>query len=162
MVREGVREGWFRSEFGTVKRVEPTAEGRVATTITSTLAGGGELDLVADWVIDCTGLVASPKRSPLLADLLETYDVPLNTLGRLQITNAFEVEAMRNGGARLYAAGAMTLGGPMAAVDSFLGLQFAALRAVDGMQDMQLAGLQRMNGLRSLGAWTRWARKAAP
>ncbi len=162
MVREGVHDGWFRLEYGTVRKVEPTADGRVATTINSTLAGGGELDLVADWVIDCTGLVAAPRRSPLLADLLDNYTVPLNPLGRLSVSSSFEVESMRNGDSRFYAAGAMTLGGPMAAVDSFLGLQFAALRAVDGMADMKLNGFHRLNGLRSFAAWTRWVRKAAP
>ena len=162
IVKGGVREGWFRPEFGTVRSVEPTPDGRIATAITSTLAGGGELDVVADWVIDCTGLVAAPQRSPLLADLIAMYDVPLNPVGRFAVTNNFEIEAMRHGEARLYAAGAVTLGGPMAAVDSFLGLQYAALRAADGMRAVRLKGQGRLNGWRSVAAWWRWARKAAP
>ncbi|MFN0146419.1 MAG: FHA domain-containing protein [Dehalococcoidia bacterium] len=162
IVKSGVREGWFRPEFGTVTSVTPTPDGRIATAIASTLAGGGELDVVADWVIDCTGLVAAPQRSPLLGDLIKMYDVPLNPVGRFAVSNDFEIEAMRHGDARLYASGAATLGGPMAAVDSFLGLQYAALKAADGMASARLKGHGRLNGWRSAAAWWRWARKAAP
>ncbi len=40
---------------------------------------------------------------------------------------------MSNGPGRVYASGVMTLGGPNAAVDSFLGLQYAALRSVEDL-----------------------------
>jgi pSer/pThr/pTyr-binding forkhead associated (FHA) protein len=162
IVRDGTRAGWFRAEIGTVKSVDPTPHGRIATTVASSLAGGGELALTADWVIDCTGLIAQPTRSPLVADFVNTYDVPLNPIGRLAVTNTFEIEAMRHGDARLYAAGAATLGGPMAAVDSFLGLQYAALQAFDGMKGLRLPGLKPFNGLQAFGAWIRWAKKAPP
>ncbi len=162
IVREGVRDGWYRSEFGTVHTVEPTEDGRVSTRITSTLGGGGDLSLEADFVIDCTGLVASAGRSPLLADMLDRYHVPLNPLGRLAVTNSYEIAAMRHGNSRMYASGALTLGGPMAAVDSFLGLQFTALRAVDDMQDMGLRGLRKLNGFSSAAQWWKWVRKVAP
>lgn len=162
IVSRGVREGWYRAEYGTVQSVEPTADGKVSTRIQSTLGGGGDLSLVADFVIDCTGLVAAAGRSPLLADLLNRYEVPLNALGRLAVTNDYELTAMRHGESRMYAAGALTLGGPMAAVDSFLGLQFTAMRAVDAMQDVGLRGLKRLNGLRSASQWWKWVRKAAP
>ncbi|MEP6871337.1 MAG: FHA domain-containing protein [Anaerolineaceae bacterium] len=162
IVTNGGREGWYRSEFGTVESVEPTVDGRVNTRIHSTLGGGGDLSLIADFVIDCTGLVAAARRSPLLADLLERYQVPLNQLGRLAVTNDYELAAMRHGQSRMYASGALTLGGPMAAVDSFLGLQFTALRAVDAMQDVGIRGLRRLNGLSSVWQWWKWVRKAAP
>ncbi len=162
MVTDGGREGWYRSEFGTVEAVQPAPDGRVSTRIHSTLGGGGDLTVVADFVIDCTGLVASAGRSPLLADMLERYQVPLNPLGRLAVTGDYELAAMRHGQSRMYASGALTLGGPMAAVDSFLGMQFTALRAVDAMQDMGIRGLRRLNGVSSFMRWLKWARKAAP
>lgn len=162
IVRDGVRDGWYRPEFGTVHSVTPTEDGRIATRISSTLGGGGDLSLVADFVIDCTGLVASAGRSPLLADMLDRYQAPLNSLGRLAVTNSYEIAAMRHGDSRMYASGALTLGGPMAAVDSFLGLQFTALRAADDMQSLGLRGLRRLNGLNSAAQWWKWARKVAP
>ena len=125
------------------------------------MAGGGTLALSVDYVIDCTGLVAGLERSPLLHDLTSTYDLPRNPMGRLHVSNDFEVESMRNGESRMYAAGAPTLGGPFAAVDSFLGLQYGALRSVD-----HLGGVSRqvkpLRGLRSINQWQRWARGVSP
>ena len=147
-----------------VREVDRDGDGRVATRISSSLAGGGSLELTADYVIDCTGLVAKPDRSPLLGDLIERYDLPLNKLDRLAVANDFELPAMRHVDGRFYAAGAVTLGGPYAAVDSFLGLQYSALRAVQAMQRERPRAphLRRLNGLYSLWQWTKWARGATP
>lgn len=163
MIATGLREGWYRTEFGVVREVKPMGSG-VATSISSTLSGGGTLELSADFIIDCTGLVASPDRSPLISDMIKTYNLPLNKLGRLQVTNDFEVEGMRHGEGRLYASGAITLGGPYAAVDSFLGLQYAALAAMDSMRraSPRPKGVRRLNGLYSFWQWLKWARGVAP
>ncbi|HZQ37952.1 MAG TPA: hypothetical protein VFD32_18630, partial [Dehalococcoidia bacterium] len=53
VVREGLREGWYRAEFGTVRTVEQAPDGRLAVQIESALAGGGRLELAADYLIDC-------------------------------------------------------------------------------------------------------------
>ncbi len=164
IVADGIREGWYRTEFGRVIDVKPAANGQVSTQISSGLAGGGLLDLTADFVIDCTGAESGPERSPLIADLVKTYNVPLNPLGRLRVSNDFEVEAMRYGEARLFACGTTILGGPHAAVDSFLGLQYASLRAVDAMFRLvpRPKGLRRLNGMYSFWQWTKWARGVSP
>jgi pSer/pThr/pTyr-binding forkhead associated (FHA) protein len=164
MIREGLREGWYRPEFGTVREVVPVEGKGIVTRITSSLSGGGKLELNADFVIDCTGLIASPARSPLVADMIEMYGLPLNKMGRLKVSNGFEVEGLRHTDGRLYAAGAITLGGPMAAVDSFLGLQYAALKAMDDMYRVhpRPKGLRRLNGLYSVFQWLKWARGVAP
>jgi hypothetical protein len=90
------------------------------------------------------------------------YDLPANPKGRLDVKNDFELREMRNGNGRMYASGAMTLGGPHAAVDSFLGLQYAALRSVDALAAAGAPGIRRVNGLRSALQWMRWARGVAP
>jgi len=82
--------------------------------------------------------------------------LPLNPLGRLSVANDFELVEMRNGRGRMYAAGAMTLGGPYAAVDSFLGLQYAALCAVTDLAKMRAPSLQRLHPVRSLIQWFKW------
>ena len=160
MIAGGTREGWYRSEFGTVDSVELVGE-KVISRASSRLGGDGTLEWSVDYVIDCTGLVAGIDRSPLLSDFVSRYGLPLNALQRLSVSNDFEVEAMRHGDARLYAAGAVTLGGPSAAVDSFLGLQYAALRAVDAIRALPSAGVRRLNGLYSIRQWIRWARGVA-
>jgi pSer/pThr/pTyr-binding forkhead associated (FHA) protein len=162
MVREGMRDGWYRPEYGVVKALRPGDDGRVITEISSSLAGGGRLELPADFVIDCTGLVAAPDRAPLLDDMIRTYSVPMNPYGRLDVTNDFEITGMRHMTSRMYASGAITLGGPHAAVDSFLGLQYAAYRAVHAMHGVSPREVPRLNGLHSLRQWLKWARGVAP
>jgi hypothetical protein len=162
MVREGVRGGWYRPEYGVVESLTPTADGRVSTRIANSLAGGGHLDLVADFVIDCTGLIASPDRSPFLGDLIDHHQLQKNPLGRLQVTNDFEIPGMRHGSARMYASGATTLGGPHAAVDSFLGVQYAAYRSVESIRRGFPRGIRKLNGPYSFSQWWRWARGVAP
>ncbi len=162
MVRDGLREGWYRAEYGVVREVRPGENGKVVTIISSALAGGGTLELEADFVIDCTGLIAAPERSPVLADLIETYHIPKNPLGRLDVSNDFEIEGMRHEGAHMYACGAITLGGPYAPVDSFLGLQYSALRAVNHTRRFRPKGLRKLNGLYSFWQWLKWARGVPP
>jgi len=54
----------------------------------------------------------------------------------------------------------MTLGGYYAGVDSFLGLQYAALRIAD---DLAANGLGRRIGpLRSTSQWLKWMRNKRP
>ena len=162
IIADGLREGWYRPEYGKILDVRPDASGRVVTHVQNVLAAGGNLELAVDFVIDCTGLVASPDRSPLLDDLIKTYDLPKNALGRIRVTNEFEIEGMRHEGSRLYAAGAVTLGGPHAAVDSFLGLQYAALRAVTDLHSASPKGLKRLVGVHSVMQWFKWARGVQP
>lgn len=164
IVREGLRDGWYRPEFGKVLSVEPAEDGRLATRIASTLAGGGELQLMSDFVIDCVGLEAGPERSPVLNDLIATYGVARSPVGRIAVNNSFEIEALRHGDGRTYGAGAMTLGGPMAAVDSFLGLQYAALWSVNDMlgSGSPPKGLRKLQGTFSFGQWLKWARGVTP
>ena len=162
IVREGLADGWFRIEYGNVAGLAQGDDGRVITSIASTEAGAGRLEIHADYVIDCTGLIASPQRSPLLDDLVRTYHLPLNPLGRLHVSNDFEVEGLRHNESRAYAAGAVTLGGPFATVDSFLGLQYAALRAAAAIHRAAPGDVPGLNGLHSLGQWLKWARGVAP
>lgn len=158
----GLREGWYQIRFGSVRSVEQRPDGKLVTRI----RGGGpiteEIELVADYVIDCTGMQASLDVNPLLKDLVEHHALALNPKGRLRVTNDFEVEGMRVEQGRLFAAGAMTLGGPHAAVDSFLGLQYAALRSVENLRKAGAAGLKSLHPLRSTWQWTRWARGVQP
>lgn len=164
IVQEGTRQGWYRPEFGVVEDVRPGKDGGVLTQISSVLHGGGTMELTADFIIDCTGAISSPERSSPMADLINTYSLPVNMLGRLQVNDDFEVPDMRHGNCHVYAAGVTTLGGPHAAVDSFLGLQFAALRSVDSIYGLELRpkGLRKLDGLYSFQQWIKWMQGVAP
>lgn len=161
VVRDGLKAGWYRPEYGVSSRVDPDGD-RLRMRIEGPADGGTALDLAADFVIDCTGLVADPGHEPVLADLIDKYTLPPNPLGGFDVTNDFEILGMRHGPARMFASGVTTLGGPFAAVDSFLGLQYAAIRSVQAMADDRPPGLRRLNGLYSLRQWLKWARGVAP
>lgn len=162
IMRAGLREGWYQIRFGSVRQVTLNEEGKLVTMIRGKGAITEETELLADFILDCTGLQASLDFNPLLKDLVEHHGLGRNPKGRLRVENDFELEGMRNGRGRLYAAGAMTLGGPYAAVDSFLGLQYAAMRSVEALRETRAPGLRGLNPLRSTSQWLRWARGAAP
>ncbi|MFM6040776.1 MAG: hypothetical protein ACKPBC_25025, partial [Sphaerospermopsis kisseleviana] len=156
----GIKEGWYQITFGQVVSVERDAQNHTITHIQE--QGFGEMKLTADFIIDATGLDAKVKTNPLLEDLVEHYKLPLNHLERLVVANNFELVEMRNTQGQMYVSGAITLGGHYAAVDSFLGLQYAALVAVDGMYIARAPGVKRLNTFSSLNQWIKWVFNQAP
>ncbi|MBD2436690.1 FHA domain-containing protein [Nostoc sp. FACHB-110] len=160
ITEEGLREGWYQITFGEVLSVERDNQNRTITHIRE--KGFGEMKLTADFIVDATGLDAKVQASPLLEDLVKHYNLPLNHLGRLVVANNFELVEMRNTKGQMYAAGAITLGGPYAAVDSFLGLQYAVLVAVDGLAAVRAPGVHRLNGIGSFSQWLKWVFNRSP
>ncbi|MEG4516549.1 MULTISPECIES: FHA domain-containing protein [unclassified Microcoleus] len=166
IVKEGLSQGWYQITFGEVERVERDSQNRTVTYIQEKELKG-QIKLEADFIIDATGLDAKVKTSPLLNDLVAQYNLPLNGLGRLSVNNDFEVSELRNSSAsngegRVYAAGAITLGGPYAPVDSFLGLQYAALRSVESLATNRAAGVRKLSVWRSFVQWWKWILNKSP
>ncbi len=160
IVAEGLKLGWYKIEFGAVERVE--REKDCVVTYIQEQNFKGQMRLAADFIIDATGLDANVTASPLLNDLVTHYNLPLNPLGRLSVSNDFELVEMRSSRGRIYGAGAITLGGPYAAVDSFLGLQYAALRSVDDIAGARAPGIHRLNGISSSLQWFKWVTNQSP
>ncbi|MCC5627104.1 FHA domain-containing protein [Nostoc sphaeroides CHAB 2801] len=157
---QGLSEGWYQITFGEVLDVERDAQNRTITRIRE--QSFGEMKLLADFIVDATGLDAKVDANPLIADLVKHYNLPVNHLGRLTVANNFELVEMRSDRGQMYAAGAITLGGPYAAVDSFLGLQYAALVAIDGLAAARATGVQRLNVASSFGQWVKWVLNQSP
>lgn len=151
-IRRHTRSGRYRQEHGVVADITPLHD-QVRTEITR--ADGSTAHLDATYVIDATGLQADPATHPLFADLIARSGVRRNPKGRLDVTPSFEVVGAASGSGRMYASGAMTLGCSYAGVDSFLGLQYAALRAADHMAE--LGALPRIGPWRSARGWIAWA-----
>ncbi len=194
IVEEGINQGWYKIEFGDVERVEREKDG--ISTYIQEKKFKGQMRLTANFIIDATGLDANVTASPLLNDLVTHYNLPLNYLGRLSVSNDFELVEMRTplaplgkggtglpqlnkgethlphlgkggtgevrGRGRIYAGGAITLGGPYAAVDSFLGLQYAALCTVDSLAAIKAPGISRLNFLSSFSQWLKWVANKSP
>ncbi|MBE9126560.1 MULTISPECIES: FHA domain-containing protein [unclassified Coleofasciculus] len=160
IVDEGLKRGWYKIEFGEVERVE--REQNCIVTYIQEKNYKGQMRLEADFIIDATGLDANVTASPFLNDLVTHYNLPLNDLGRLTVSNEFELVEMRQSGGQMYAAGAITLGGSYAAVDSFLGLQYTALRAVDAIASTKSPRIHRLNALSSFLQWLKWVSDRSP
>jgi pSer/pThr/pTyr-binding forkhead associated (FHA) protein len=162
IVDEGERDSWYKITFGDVTQVDRAADGRVVTRIHSKDFTHGTTELVADYIIDATGLDAKVNRNALLQDLVEHGGAAVNKLGRLAVTNAMEVPGLRNGTGRFYAAGSMTLGGPLAGADSFLGLAAAAQLTVEDLIRLRTPGIRRLGPVRSFRQWLKWMRGVKP
>jgi pSer/pThr/pTyr-binding forkhead associated (FHA) protein len=160
IVKSGMQAGWYTIKFGQVERVE-RQNGKLITYIKSGNYEGIE-KIKADFIIDSTGLEAKPKDNPLLDDLIGHYNLLLNPFGRLHVANDFEIVEMRNDRAKIYAAGIMTLGGPYAPVDTFLGLQYAAHRAAEGLARAKAPGIRHLEGIGSFWQWLKWATNQSP
>ncbi len=170
IITEGKRDGWYRPFFGDVDKIDLEND-KVSTELESSQGFKEEVRLDADYVIDCTGLIADLDANPVLRDLIKTYGLsrnkasgrgPEQRLSGLNVSNSFEIEGLQNGNGRAYAAGVMTLNGPYAAVDSFLGLQYAALRSVDHLGAHDAPNIDSMGPLRSFSQWWKWCRNESP
>ncbi|MBD1851995.1 FHA domain-containing protein [Cyanobacteria bacterium FACHB-502] len=160
-IKQGLQEGWYTIKFGQVDKVDRSPDGKVMTYIRSRDYDGID-KIEADFVIDCTGLISDPKEHPLLNDLITHYNLDLNPQKRLNVANDFEIQQMRNDRAKMYAAGVITLGGPYAPVDTFLGLQYAAHRSIESLARHRAPGVHYIEGLNSIVQWLRWLGNQSP
>ncbi|WGV24216.1 FHA domain-containing protein [Halotia branconii] len=159
IIQEGLDAGWYTIEFGQVEKVERNHEGKPISFIRNQ---EGLLEVAADFIIDSTGLEAKPENNPLFADLINRYNLSLSPYGGLQAAKDFEMKEMRNMRGRMYVSGVLTLGGPYAAIDTFLGLQYAAQRAADALVAAKAPDIHYLNGLGSLWQWIKWATNQQP
>lgn len=150
----GRREGWYRTYIGAVDSVVPGAEGTVVTKVKA--KDGSLLEVPAHFVIDCTGLESDVREHRLYADLFDHSNAQRNVLGRLAVGRNFEVEGTQSAPGTMYAAGTMTLGSYFAGVDTFLGLQYAAVRIMDDLASRGF--IKKMGPVRSSTQWLKWAR----
>ena len=126
----GRRGGYYHTYQGQVQEVLPGDGGTVITRISGTQ---GTLEIPANFIVDATGLEADIREHRVLADLFDHTGTGANPLGRLDVDRSFEIIGTRSDPGRMYAVGSSTLGGPYAGVDTFLGLQYAALRVTDDL-----------------------------
>jgi hypothetical protein len=158
-LRRGRAEGFYQVFAGEVEHVVPGPLGTVVTRL-KPMDGEPPIELPSNFVIDATGLVGDISEHPVLADLLEHAGAGRNVLGRLDVDRSFELRGCRSDPGRLYASGASTLGGYLAGVDTFLGLQIAALETCDDLA--RLGFCRRIGVTRSVSQWLRWTKGVTP
>ena len=154
-LQRGMTAGHYRQFIGRVDRMEPGDDQTIVTSITD--QQGTKIELAANVIIDATGLEPDIAENRVLSDLLDHGGATRNASGRLEVLPSFEVRGTSSDPGRLYASGAPTLGGYYAGVDSFLGLQYAALAIAD---DLAKVGFAPRIGIgRSVSQWWRWMRR---
>lgn len=156
VVERGVREGWYTIRFGVVEQIKPNGRNRLIVQTRDYAPPHATGRLVADFVLDCTGLDVALANQPVLADLVDHYGLARNESGRLVVTEDFELAGLRNGRGRVYLAGMMAGGNGFAPVDSFLGLQYIARRSVDDLARLNGPRARWLDGRESLRQWWRW------
>ncbi len=162
IIAGGLSKGWYQIVYGEVQQVDPKpAPGGTITTVRE-LGAKGEIQLVADFIIDATAVDAPIMASPLLADLVKHYQLPLNSLGRLTVTPDFEIAELTNQTGKIYAVGSIALGNYYAPVDSFLGLQYAAFATTQSLLEQQAISLRPLVLYRSLIQWWKWLSNRSP
>lgn len=170
IIQLGLGDGWYKPVFGHFETLElvKTDQGPKIQMRLKAQRNQPPVEVVADYVVDCTGLIGDITHSPLLRDLAETYKLPRNLgvgggkIGGIFVTPDFEIAALRNGSGRAYAAGQITLGGPQPGVDTFLGMQYSALRSVDHMAVLGAPNISLFGPLRSFSQWIKWCTNARP
>lgn len=170
IIQLGIGDGWYKPVFGHFETLElvKTDQGPKIQMKLKAQANQPATEVIADFVVDCTGLIGDITHSPCLRDLVETYNLPRNPAisgaktGGITVTPDYEVTTLRNGSGRAYAAGQITLGGPQPAVDSFLGLQYAALRSADHLGVLGAPNVSLFGPLRSFSQWIKWCTNTAP
>jgi pSer/pThr/pTyr-binding forkhead associated (FHA) protein len=162
IITGGINKGWYQIVYGEVQHVLPRAS--TSGTITTVTESGvkGEIKLESDFIIDATAVDAPIMASPLLQDLVQQYNLPINQLGRLTVTPDFELAEMANQAGKIYASGSITLGNYYAPVDSFLGLQYAAFQTIQDLLARDAIELKPLVLARSLTQWWKWIGNRSP
>jgi pSer/pThr/pTyr-binding forkhead associated (FHA) protein len=163
IITGGIGKGWYQIVYGDVREVLPHPTNKsIVTKIDPSSNNRNLKEIVADFIIDATAVDAPVTASPLLADLVTHYNLPLNYLQRLTISPEFELTELANQSGKIYACGAIVQGNYYAPVDSFLGLQYAAWSTIQNLLAHNAPDLQPLILSRSLRQWYYWMSNRAP
>lgn len=151
LLEDARTEGWYDAVVGEVESF--TDQGTQIATVVR-LQNKERMTITADHVFDATGLEPDSGQHPLIADLLAFSPVSTNRLGGLRTTPEWTVEGGGSGDGRMFASGRTARGGHYGPVDSFVGLQQAALSIADSLADAGFGA--RLTPLRSARGWLQW------
>lgn len=152
-LQRGRREGWYDAVVGTVSSFQGRDQ-KVVSTVA--LANGEAFGIPVDYVVDATGLDTSVDQHRLVSELVHHSGVTVNELGGLRVDHDCCVVGGESGDGLMFASGMTAQGGSLGPVDSFLGLQSAALSIGDVLATAGLG--HRLTPMRSAAAWMRWMR----
>lgn len=144
-------EGWYDAVVGEVESVSDKDD-RISAAVR--LQNGKRLTVVGDHFFDAVGLETDAGGHPLVADLLAFSPVSTNRLGGLRVDERWVVEGGTSGDGRMFATGGTARGARLGPVDSFTGLQQAALSVADTLAESGIG--VPLTPLRSARGWFQW------
>ncbi|MDP5228728.1 MULTISPECIES: hypothetical protein [Arthrobacter] len=149
-LRQARSDGWYRAVRG-----ENTAFTEFPDCVQASisLSNGRRLSLELDFAVDATGRNGRAVDHPLAAQLVDAGLAEANPLGSLRVDDDFVVQGSRGPGL-LLASGMITRGAPLGPVDSFYGMQSAALGMADALAERGVG--RRLGSWRSVSQWLRW------
>ncbi|MBO0842673.1 MAG: hypothetical protein J2O46_05775 [Nocardioides sp.] len=150
-LREGRAEAWYDALAGEVEEFR-ALDDKVGARIR--LANNEIYHLGVDFVIDATGMDQTAVDHPLVNDLVHQGLAEVNELGCLRVGEDFVVAGSEQHSGGIFASGMTARGGPLAPVDSFLGMQSAALSIADTLAARGFGA--RLTPLRSVRQWWKW------
>ena len=153
-LRRGRTEGWYDAVVGELAGLAPRPDGVTAAIL---LATKERLDLDVDVLIDATGMDTTAAHHPLVEALVEDGLGELNDLDCLRVDGDFVVscsDSAEDGASGIVASGMTAKGAQYAPVDSFHGLQSAALTIARRLSDEGVG--KPLTPLRSLRSWWSW------
>ncbi|MER7558934.1 hypothetical protein ABTZ46_18470 [Nocardioides sp. NPDC126508] len=150
-LRRARAEGWYDALAGEVQQFVALND-QVRARIR--LADKDTYQLDVDYVIDATGMDQRADNHPLISDMVQQGIAEVNDLGCLRVGDDFVVAGSENHSGAIFASGMNVRGGPLGPVDSFLGLQSAALSIADVLADHGLG--DRLTPARSVRQWWKW------
>lgn len=149
---EGARQaGWYDAVIGEVEAF--TDRGARIDTVVR-LQNTEQMTITADHVFDATGFDPDASHHGVIADLLAFSPVSTNKLGGLRTAADWTVEGGASGDGLMFASGRTARGGYYGPVDSFVGLQQAALSIADTLASAGFGA--RLTPLRSARGWFQW------
>lgn len=144
-------EGWYDAVVGEVQTITEK-DSRIAAVVR--LQNGERMTVSGDHFFDAVGLETDAGVHPLVADLLAFSPVTTTSLGGLRVDDQWAVVGGASGDGRMFATGSTARGARLGPVDSFLGLQQAALSIADSLA---AAGVGApLSPLRSARGWLQW------
>lgn len=151
LLEAGRREGWYDAVVGEIDSITE-AGNRLSTVVR--LQNGKRMTVSGDHFFDATGLDPEARHHPLVADLLAFSPVSTNRLGGLRVDESWMVEGGASGDGRMFATGSTARGAHHGPIDSFLGLQQAALSVADALAEAGVG--DQLTPLRSARGWFQW------
>jgi pSer/pThr/pTyr-binding forkhead associated (FHA) protein len=105
----------------------------------------------ADFTIDCSGFDESVDKNKFYKRIINDYNLKINEEGGFSLGDNFEIEKLCTYKNRVFVSGIAARGNSYGPVDSFLGQQYVAMKAIDVIPEIKKLSVEK-----SFNEWLKW------